>query len=107
MAKKKANGKKLDKKMLAKLEEVGITKVTTEEEAKAKMIAFLKKNDIDDCEDDSLEDLYEMVDRKSTRLNSSHRCISSAVFCLKKTKRLSHPSLHYQTTPFPNQTSAQ
>src|SRR5437762_10410618 len=23
-------------------------------------------------------------DRKSTRLNSSHRCISSAVFCLKK-----------------------
>src|SRR5437879_7384519 len=25
-------------------------------------------------------------DRKSTRLNSSHRCISYAVFCLKKTK---------------------
>src|SRR5437879_3243491 len=25
-----------------------------------------------------------MVDRKSTRLNSSHRCISYAVFCLKK-----------------------
>src|SRR5437762_11447655 len=24
-------------------------------------------------------------DRKSTRLNSSHRCISYAVFCLKKT----------------------
>src|SRR5437763_4045678 len=24
------------------------------------------------------------VDRKSTRLNSSHRCISYAVFCLKK-----------------------
>src|SRR5437763_11238710 len=32
-------------------------------------------------------------DRKSTRLNSSHRCISYAVFCLKKkstiTKRMS------------------
>src|SRR5437762_11311112 len=27
-------------------------------------------------------------DRKSTRLNSSHRCISYAVFCLKKKKRL-------------------
>src|ERR1017187_11030655 len=27
-------------------------------------------------------DLYS--DRKSTRLNSSHRCISYAVFCLKK-----------------------
>src|SRR5437764_3065025 len=26
-------------------------------------------------------------DRKSTRLNSSHRCISYAVFCLKKKKR--------------------
>src|SRR5437763_3776108 len=26
----------------------------------------------------------EHLDRKSTRLNSSHRCISYAVFCLKK-----------------------
>src|SRR5437764_3558772 len=26
-------------------------------------------------------------DRKSTRLNSSHRCISYAVFCLKKKER--------------------
>src|SRR5437762_8357607 len=32
-------------------------------------------------------DRYEIhgsADRKSTRLNSSHRCISYAVFCLKK-----------------------
>src|SRR5437762_10343333 len=28
------------------------------------------------------------LDRKSTRLNSSHRCISYAVFCLKKKKKL-------------------
>src|SRR5437762_12940602 len=28
--------------------------------------------------------LVEGGDRKSTRLNSSHRCISYAVFCLKK-----------------------
>src|SRR5437762_7171064 len=28
--------------------------------------------------------LSERLDRKSTRLNSSHRCISYAVFCLKK-----------------------
>src|SRR5437762_14358429 len=27
-------------------------------------------------------------DRKSTRLNSSHRCISYAVFCLKKKKKI-------------------
>src|SRR5437762_8919543 len=28
------------------------------------------------------------LDRKSTRLNSSHRCISYAVFCLKKKKSI-------------------
>src|SRR5437762_10754235 len=33
---------------------------------------------------DNLGMIY--VDRKSTRLNSSHRCISYAVFCLKKKK---------------------
>src|SRR5437763_2874082 len=27
---------------------------------------------------------WDRIDRKSTRLNSSHRCISYAVFCLKK-----------------------
>src|SRR5437764_1703860 len=29
----------------------------------------------------------DVEDRKSTRLNSSHRCISYAVFCLKKKKK--------------------
>src|SRR5437762_6807824 len=33
-----------------------------------------------------LLDLAGGEDRKSTRLNSSHRCISYAVFCLKKKK---------------------
>src|SRR5258708_28006253 len=37
-----------------------------------------------------------MIDRKSTRLNSSHQIISYAVFCLKKKKthqiHLSHPN---------------
>src|SRR3712207_8002906 len=32
------------------------------------------------------EDLVDLVDRKSTRLNSSHANISYAVFCLKKKK---------------------
>src|SRR5437762_11355350 len=31
-------------------------------------------------------------DRKSTRLNSSHRCISYAVFCLKKKKKTKPPT---------------
>src|SRR5437879_11629860 len=34
-------------------------------------------------------------DRKSTRLNSSHRCISYAVFCLKKKKKFKNQT--YQT----------
>src|SRR5690625_6280635 len=32
-------------------------------------------------------DLDELIDRKSTRLNSSHVAISYAVFCLKKKKK--------------------
>src|SRR5437762_11371829 len=35
-------------------------------------------------------------DRKSTRLNSSHRCISYAVFCLKKKKK---PQLQFYHAP--------
>src|SRR5437762_5639203 len=33
-------------------------------------------------------------DRKSTRLNSSHRCISYAVFCLKKKNRIKNDSVN-------------
>src|SRR5438067_9358813 len=32
-----------------------------------------------------------VLDRKSTRLNSSHVSISYAVFCLKKKKKIRHP----------------
>src|SRR5438034_4641228 len=32
------------------------------------------------------------IDRKSTRLNSSHTVISYAVFCLKKKKKKAYPS---------------
>src|SRR5437762_8046696 len=39
------------------------------------------------------------TDRKSTRLNSSHRCISYAVFCLKKkTIKTQTSSLEYTHT---------
>src|SRR5437762_4793079 len=42
------------------------------------------------------------ADRKSTRLNSSHRCISYAVFCLKKKKILDDDDLRAAKldTPF-------
>src|SRR2546429_7208390 len=36
-----------------------------------------------------------MIDRKSTRLNSSHGYISYAVFCLKKKKK---QAIHHQST---------
>src|SRR5438477_4018757 len=39
------------------------------------------------------------IDRKSTRLNSSHMSISYAVFCLKKKKN------NYNTTCLPNSTT--
>src|SRR5258708_19393941 len=42
------------------------------------------------------------VDRKSTRLNSSHQIISYAVFCLKKKKHHKQPSFatpHHQPYP--------
>src|SRR2546429_5385306 len=46
---------------------------------------------------------YQMIDRKSTRLNSSHGYISYAVFCLKtKTHQLQQAALALQhlLTPF-------
>src|SRR2546429_3442208 len=39
--------------------------------------------------------LFEMRDRKSTRLNSSHGYISYAVFCLKK-KKTHHIRVYHQ-----------
>ena len=39
-----------------------------------------------DVQPEARKRVLELGDRKSTRLNSSHRCISYAVFCLKKKK---------------------
>src|SRR2546422_5578871 len=41
--------------------------------------------------------LYEIEDRKSTRLNSSHGYISYAVFCLKKKKKNKKILKQYRT----------
>src|SRR5256885_10437468 len=40
--------------------------------------------------DYTAEDIRSLVDRKSTRLNSSHLVISYAVFCLKKKNNTKH-----------------
>src|SRR5258708_15517950 len=41
------------------------------------------------------------LDRKSTRLNSSHQIISYAVFCLKKKKRINAARISCGTPPSP------
>src|SRR3989449_2465889 len=41
-------------------------------------------------EPDAHEVNFDLLDRKSTRLNSSHGYISYAVFCLKKKKKKTH-----------------
>src|SRR5437764_8875681 len=38
-------------------------------------------------------------DRKSTRLNSSHRCISYAVFCLKKKRQVPGQRVQIERVP--------
>src|SRR2546427_9274223 len=43
--------------------------------------------------------LHRGVDRKSTRLNSSHSQISYAVFCLKKKKTTSESRAHGESPP--------
>src|SRR3954464_14391112 len=40
-----------------------------------------------------------VLDRKSTRLNSSHTIISYAVFCLKKKIRIQRPMFSARSTP--------
>src|SRR5437762_9639448 len=42
-----------------------------------------------------------VLDRKSTRLNSSHRCISYAVFCLKKKKKKLTQLEHHKMPQLP------
>src|SRR5437762_4375154 len=57
--------------------------------ARLERLALLSRPDILFHTDDQLslgEFGIQARDRKSTRLNSSHRCISYAVFCLKKKK---------------------
>src|SRR2546430_3683383 len=44
---------------------------------------------------DALLGALRLIDRKSTRLNSSHSQISYAVFCLKKKKRKIHLYIVY------------
>src|SRR2546429_5067411 len=64
--------------------------------ATIKYLLKLRKNignvdDIDHLGNRRVRAVGELLDRKSTRLNSSHGYISYAVFCLKKKKKTSNP----------------
>jgi len=62
MAKKKSTGNDLSQEWIDKLQEVGIKGVTSEAEARTKMIEFLQENDIEDVDDDPMDELYLMVE---------------------------------------------
>src|SRR2546427_8872332 len=49
-------------------------------------------------------DVWTFIDRKSTRLNSSHSQISYAVFCLKKKKQSYRSLVRQPTDVYPIQT---
>src|SRR2546422_8418092 len=55
-------------------------------DAIVRVLEFKKRN-VDFLQNDIEPDMQE-IDRKSTRLNSSHGYISYAVFCLKKKKKV-------------------
>ena len=56
---------------------VGLLPLLSQAEAKRPNILFIIADD---------QSPFDLKDRKSTRLNSSHKPISYAVFCLKKKK---------------------
>src|SRR5437763_8718559 len=64
----------------------------------SKLLRWLIRN----RQEKGIEKRYQIeqpADRKSTRLNSSHRCISYAVFCLKKKKKKEQHSWHAENMP--------
>src|SRR5699024_6943962 len=83
------------------MEQVGITDPVAPPDASAQLVELAESETVrifndqsvgvrhidtrfdDGCRDDDIEFI---IDRKSTRLNSSHVSISYAVFCLKKKK---------------------
>src|SRR5437762_1753365 len=80
---------KANTEFFASLAKQGVEQSKVEKEALDQWLAAYEKRKTE--EEKLQDDIVAMrkratTDRKSTRLNSSHRCISYAVFCLKKKK---------------------
>ena len=61
-----------------------VAEISTQSAAIGDNVTFTVKVDQQDNQLALEEDIDVVLDRKSTRLNSSHQIISYAVFCLKK-----------------------
>src|SRR5437660_6210372 len=62
--------------------------------ASVRELVLLHAEVVADLVEDGAPHLGDQLDRKSTRLNSSHVAISYAVFCLKKKKRSGRLYMH-------------
>ena len=82
MAKRSGLGKGLESLMGGADVEVGAMR--TESVLPLSQIKTNKNQPRKSFDQDKLNELADSIDRKSTRLNSSHASISYAVFCLKK-----------------------
>src|SRR5436190_11878567 len=69
----------------------------------AETIEFMRKLDVKEIH--GYQAALDLLDRKSTRLNSSHTVISYAVFCLKKKKITVKFSTPHSPTHEPTATS--
>src|SRR5437867_10209493 len=70
----------------SKLQSIAGVKVIYEITGQYDIAVIISANSINEI-NSSIDDIRRIEDRKSTRLNSSHRTISYAVFCLKKKKK--------------------
>src|SRR5258708_26959786 len=73
---------------LGALKSAGLAESPVSAEQLGELVALIVKGEISGKM--AKEVFAKMLDRKSTRLNSSHQIISYAVFCLKKKKTQSH-----------------
>src|SRR5688572_28557823 len=73
--------------------------LSVDEESAAKRAGLRPGDVLIEIDGKPISDTRDLIDRKSTRLNSSHSQISYAVFCLKKkTKSTTNPIAQ---TPWP------